>query len=56
MVTKEQQIRRIRIVLAVFITGLVLSGLTAFPLVSEVNFLVSILPDAQQSNPSTFTS
>ena len=35
--------RRIRIWLAVFIAGLVLSGITAFPLESELRWLVSAL-------------
>jgi hypothetical protein len=36
-------LRRIRIWLALFITGLVLSGVTAFPLQTELQCLVSIL-------------
>jgi hypothetical protein len=36
-------LRRIRFWLAIFITGLVLSGLTAFPLQAELSWLVSVL-------------
>jgi len=36
-------LRRIRFWLAVFITGLVLSGITAFPLQSELGWLVRLL-------------
>jgi len=56
MVTKENQIRKIRIVLAVFVIGLVLSGLTAFPLLTEVRYTLSLCPDAQQPTPSFFTA
>ena len=35
--------RRIRALVACFIAGLVLSGLTAFPLLHELNLLVRIL-------------
>jgi hypothetical protein len=41
--TEPNQIRRIRFWLAIFILGLVLSGITAFPLQSELGWLVSIL-------------
>ena len=41
--SRNDHIRRIRIWLAVFICGLVLSGLTAFPLQSETRWLVWIL-------------
>ena len=33
-------LRRLRVVLTLFIAGLVVSGVTAFPLLSELNFLV----------------
>ena len=39
----ERLRRRIRLVLAVFIAGLVLSGLTAFPLVIETRLLLDVL-------------
>jgi hypothetical protein len=35
--------------------GLVVSGLTAFPLESELKIFTSILPDVRQSHPSGFT-
>ncbi len=39
----ERSLRRVRVCLAVFIAGLVLSGLTAFPLVSETGLLLEIV-------------
>jgi len=41
--TQSAHLRRIRFWLAVFIIGLVLSGITAFPLETELSWLVSIL-------------
>ena len=41
--TQSEHLRRIRFWLAVFIIGLVLSGITAFPLETELSLLVSIL-------------
>jgi hypothetical protein len=41
--TKSDHLRRIRFWLAVFIVGLVLSGITAFPLETKMSALVSIL-------------
>jgi hypothetical protein len=43
MIPQTDHPRRIRFWLAVFIAGLVLSGVTAFPLQSELNGLVSFL-------------
>jgi hypothetical protein len=40
---QTDQLRRIRFWLAAFIAGLVLSGVTAFPLQSELRWLVSFL-------------
>jgi hypothetical protein len=40
---KRKHLRRIRINLALFMAGLVLSGLTAFPLESELRWLVALL-------------
>lgn len=40
MKTKQQLLKRIRLVLAAFITCLVLSGVTAFPLETELNVLI----------------
>ena len=41
--TPADHLRRIRIWLVLFIAGLVLSGITAFPLQTELNWLLSIL-------------
>jgi len=41
-VNREKVLRRYRISMAVFIAGLVLSGLTAFPLLSELRMLCSM--------------
>jgi hypothetical protein len=41
--TQANHLRRVRVWLAVFIIGLVLSGVTAFPLQSELEWLVAIL-------------
>src|SRR5437773_2494247 len=46
--------RRIRILLIVFITGLVLSGLTAFPLASELRLLGSWLGIDPAAPPGTY--
>jgi hypothetical protein len=43
-VTREQRVRRIRLWLAVVIAGLVVSGVTAFPLEIETRYLVRVLP------------
>jgi hypothetical protein len=43
MMPQYDQLRRIRFWLAVFIVGLILSGITAFPLQSELGWLVSFL-------------
>jgi hypothetical protein len=51
----EKNIHHVRIYLFIFITGLMFSGLTAFPLESELRTLASLLPDAVQHNPSVFT-
>jgi hypothetical protein len=42
-VQKSDHLRRIRFWLALFIVGLVLSGVTAFPLQTELGWLVSLL-------------
>ena len=41
--TQSNHLRRIRCWLAIFIIGLVLSGITAFPLETELRWLVSLL-------------
>ena len=43
---REATIHRIRICLAIFIAGLILSGLTAFPLVHETGWLLAIVRHA----------
>jgi hypothetical protein len=43
MLTPSDHLRRIRVWLTVFIVGLVLSGLTAFPLVTEIRWLDALL-------------
>jgi hypothetical protein len=40
---KADYLRRARFWLAIFISGLVLSGITAFPLQCELGWLVSLL-------------
>ncbi|HSY62249.1 MAG TPA: hypothetical protein VK796_10250 [Cytophaga sp.] len=45
--TKQKRIRDIRVILLVFITGLIVSGITAFPIETELTVLVqfkAILP------------
>jgi hypothetical protein len=44
---------RIRLVLAVFMVGLVLSGVTAFPLLHELELLGRLIGLAPQSSPPT---
>lgn len=41
--TESDHLRRIRFWLAIFMIGLVLSGITALPIQSEIGWLVSIL-------------
>ena len=40
---------RVRVLLGLFLVGLVLSGLTAFPIVAEVEFLHEVLGEAEGS-------
>jgi hypothetical protein len=51
----DRTLRRIRICLVIFMLGLVLSGLTAFPLETELKIFASILPDVNRPHPSGFT-
>jgi hypothetical protein len=51
----DPSLRKIRLWLCLFIVGLVLSGLTAFPLETELRLLTSVLPDADQPRPSVLT-
>jgi hypothetical protein len=53
--TQSDHLRRIRFWLAVFIIGLVLSGITAFPLETELSLLVSILHAGWLQPISEFT-
>ncbi len=41
--TSSAAIRRFRVVMVVFITGIVLSGVTAFPLLAELKLLVRLM-------------
>lgn len=43
----ERRLRHIRIWLGVFIVGLVLSGITAFPLQTELRWLVALLHESE---------
>src|SRR5262245_11397037 len=46
--------RRVRILLLVFVTGLILSGLTAFPLRTELRFLCGLLGIEPSMPPSSY--
>jgi hypothetical protein len=52
--TKARITRRVRVLLIVFVIGLVLSGLTAFPLLSELQILCSLLGIDPQASPGTY--
>jgi hypothetical protein len=52
---QTETLRRIRFWLAVFIAGLVLSGITAFPLQTELGWLVSILHESRLRPAAEFT-
>lgn len=54
-VTRFDHLRRIRFWLTLFILGLVVSGITAFPLETEVNWLVSVLHGGWLQTFSEFT-
>ena len=56
MTAESQSLRRIRLILGVFMVGLIISGLTAFPLLTEVSALARHLPGASNPNPSAFTN
>jgi hypothetical protein len=45
-VEPDQRLRRIRFCLGIFISGLVLSGLTAFPLATELRWLAALLHES----------
>lgn len=50
--TEKSLLRRIRFMLAIFIFGLVLSGVTAFPLTAELEFLARQLGIADRAVPT----
>jgi hypothetical protein len=43
--------RKIRMLIAIFMLGLIISGLTAFPLLHELNILASLVPARTALNP-----
>jgi len=51
----EQLERRIRVLLLMFIVGLVLSGVTAFPLVTELRWLTRLLGATADTRPADVT-
>jgi hypothetical protein len=52
---RERVLFRIRVVLAVFIAGLVISGLTAFPLLHELEIGAKLLGIPAEATPLSFT-
>jgi hypothetical protein len=55
MMNQEAILRRYRLVLGLFIIGLVLSGVTAFPLLHELELLGSALGIPADATPASFT-
>jgi hypothetical protein len=53
--SKQDLLRRVRVLLVCFIVGLVLSGLTAFPLEWELNLLAHWLGAAPDSIPQEYS-
>jgi len=53
--TRESLLRRIRILLGVVAVGLVLSGLTAIPLETELRWLTRVLGASPRSTPEEFS-
>lgn len=51
--TEAFQLRRYRLVLGIFIVGLVLSGVTAFPLLHELDLLAGMLGIPVDAAPAT---
>ena len=51
----ERLLRRIRLLLGAFLVGLVLSGLTAFPLVWEIGLLSRLLGIDPAADPHTYS-
>ena len=54
--TRTRDLAWVRLWLVVFVIGLVVSGLTAFPLETELRWLAALLPDAASPHPSAFTA
>jgi len=52
--TQANHLRRIRLWLAIFIAGLIVSGITAFPLQTELGGVISILGGDRMSKPAEF--
>jgi hypothetical protein len=52
---REKLVRRIRTLIAAFMVGLVLSGLTAFPLPQELEILARILGASPNATPAEYT-
>lgn len=55
MISEDKDIRKIRYALTVFIVGLVLSGLTALPLLTEMEWLAAVLPYVEDPTASVLT-
>jgi len=53
--SQTKTIKRIRIILGIFILGLVISGVTAFPLDSELGVLTQLLNENKLLHPSGFS-
>lgn len=53
--TRTDHLRRIRLCLAVFIISLLASGVTAFPLQTELGWFVSLLHTSALRTPAEFT-
>jgi len=51
----SQILLRIRVLLIVFVVGLILSGLTAFPLETELSVLSRILGNDPKASPESYT-
>src|SRR5437016_793366 len=56
MMEHQRLLKHIRILIVVFMVGLIVSGLTAFPLESEIRALCARLPDAASIHPSPLTA
>jgi len=47
--------RRVRVLLLIFVAGLVLSGLTAFPIATELKWLTRVLGAGPEAQPSDYS-